>query len=191
MISQAQEVLLKQYKEKAFISAILAEEACNYYSFIKNIINIPLIVCNSVMVCINSIITDQDTLKVLNIILNASTGLIIGMISNFKIYEKINQFHQLNSKFIKLSNLIDSKMTNELENINNVFIENIIIDYTNITESQEFAFPTKIRNKIKKQYENRLSLPLSLNADIIVCENNVCCVNKGNESPSHKGIDNV
>jgi len=150
MISQAQEVLLKQYKEKAFISAILAEEACNYYSFIKNIINIPLIVCNSVMVCINSIITDQDTLKILNIILNASTGLIIGMISNFKIYEKINQFHQLNSKFIKLSNLIDSKMTNELENINNVFIENIIIDYTNITESQEFAFPTKIRNKIKK-----------------------------------------
>ena len=100
------------------------------------------------MVCINSIITDQDTLKILNIILNASTGLIIGMISNFKIYEKINQFHQLNSKFIKLSNLIDSKMTNELENINNVFIENIIIDYTNITESQEFAFPTKIRNKI-------------------------------------------
>ena len=191
MITQAQEVLLKQYKEKAFISAILAEEACNYYSFIKNIINIPLIVCNSVMVCINSIITDQDTLKVLNIILNASTGLIIGMISNFKIYEKINQFHQLNSKFIKLSNLIDSKMTNELENINNVFIENIIIDYTNITESQEFAFPTKIRNKIKKQYENRLSLPLSLNADIIVCENNVCCVSKGNESPSHKGIDNV
>ena len=191
MITQAQEVLLKQYKEKAFISAILAEEACNYYSFIKNIINIPLIVCNSVMVCINSIITDQDTLKILNIILNASTGLIIGMISNFKIYEKINQFHQLNSKFIKLSNLIDSKMTNELENINNVFIENIIIDYTNITESQEFAFPTKIRNKIKKQYENRLSLPLSLNDDIIVCENNVCCVSKGNESPNDKGVNNV
>ena len=28
MITQAQEVLLKQYKEKAFISAILAEESC-------------------------------------------------------------------------------------------------------------------------------------------------------------------
>lgn len=182
MITQAQELLLKQYKEKSFVSAILAEESCNYYSFIKNIINIPLIICNSVMVCINSIITDQDTLKILNIILNASTGLIIGMISNFKIYEKINQFHQLNSKFIKLSNLIDSKMTNELENINNTFIENIIIDYTNITESQEFSFPNKIKNKIKKQYENKLSLPLSLNADIIVCENNLCCITKGNDN---------
>lgn len=175
MISAQQELLLKQYQEKAFISAILSEESCNYYNFIKNLINIPLIICNSVMVCINSIITDQDTLKILNIILNASTGLILGMISNFKIYEKINQYHQLYIKFNKLTNLIDSKMTNELENININFIENIVDDYNNITESQEFSFPNKIRNRIKKQYENKLSLPLSLNADIIVCEKSSCC----------------
>ncbi len=178
MISQAQELLLKTYKEKAFVSALLAEESCDYYCFIKNIINIPLILCNSVMVCVNSIITDQDTLKILNIILNSSTGLILGMISNFKVYEKINQYHQLYIKFNKLSNLIDSKMTNELENLNINFIESVIDDYNNITESQEFAFPNKIRNRIKKQYENKLSLPLSLNADIIVCEKSNCCSSK-------------
>ena len=100
------------------------------------------------------------------------------MISNFKIYEKINQYHQLYIKFNKLANLIDSKMTNELENININFIENIVDDYNNITESQEFSFPNKIRNRIKKQYENKLSLPLSLNADIIVCEKSSCCGNK-------------
>jgi hypothetical protein len=33
-------------------------------------------------------ITDQDTLKILNIILNSSTGLILGLISKFKIHEK-------------------------------------------------------------------------------------------------------
>jgi len=115
MITTAQELLLKQYQEKAFISAILSEESCNYYSFIKNLINIPLIVCNSVMVCINSIITDQDTLKVLNIILNTSTGLILGMIRNFKIY---------------------------------------------------------------KQYEDKMTLPLSLNADIAQCEKGSCCTSK-------------
>ena len=64
MITPAQELLLKQYKEKAFINAILAEESNNYYSFVKNLINIPLIICNSVMVCVNSIITEQDTLKI-------------------------------------------------------------------------------------------------------------------------------
>jgi len=175
MISPVQELLLKQYQQKAFVSAILAEESCNYYSFIKNLINIPLIICNSVMVCINSIITDQDILKVLDIILNSSTGLILGMISNFKVYEKINQYHQLYIKFNKLANLIDGKLTNEIENLNITFIENVIDDYNNITESQEFAFPNKIRNRIKKQYENKLSLPLSLNADIIVCEKSSCC----------------
>jgi len=97
------------------------------------------------------------------------------MISNFKIYEKINQYHQLHIKFNKLANLVDSKLTNELENLNINFIENIIDDYNNITESQEFAVPNKIRNRIKKQYESRLALPLSLNADIIVCEKITCC----------------
>ena len=134
------------------------------------------------MVCINSIIEDQDILKVLNIILNSSTGLILAMISNFKIYEKINMFHMLYSKYNKLTNLIDGKLTNEMENINNDFIENIINDYINISDSQEYAFPEKIKKRIKQQYENKLSLPLSLNSDVVLCENNICC---------HKGSDNA
>ncbi len=175
MISAQQELLLKQYKDKAFVNAILAEESCNYYNFVKNLINIPLIICNSVMVCVNSIITEQDTLKILNIILNASTGLIIGMISNFKIYEKINQYHLLYIKYNKLSNLIDSKLTNDMENINITFIEGIIDDYNNIGEGQDFAFPSSIRKRVKKQYIEKLSLPLSLSVDLVECEGKVSC----------------
>ena len=100
MITTQQQLLLKQYQEKSFVSSILAEEACSYFSFIKNIINIPLIICNSAMVCINSSISDQELLKILNIILNSSTGLILSLISNFKIYEKIQQYHQLQIKYI-------------------------------------------------------------------------------------------
>ncbi len=58
-----------------------------YYSFIKNIINKPLIICNSAMVCINSYVTDQELFKILNIISNSSTGFILSFISNFMIYE--------------------------------------------------------------------------------------------------------
>ena len=175
-ITDEQKHLLTQYKEKAFINAVLSEESCNYYQFLKNLINIPLIICNSVMVCINSIITDQDTLKILNIILNASTGLIIGMISNFKIYEKINQNYQLYIKYNKLSNLIDGKLTNEIELINTDFIESIINEYNNINENQEYAYPVSIKRRIKKQYENKLTLPLSLSVDIVSCEKTSCCV---------------
>ena len=176
MISAQQQLLLKQYQERSFVSSILAEEACNYFSFIKNIINIPLIVCNSAMVCINSSITDQELLKILNIILNSSTGLILSLISNFKIYEHITTFNQQRIKFTRLTHLIDGKLTNDLENINTEFIQNIINEYDAITETQEFPYPEVIRKRIKKQYENTMiTLPSSLAIDIVECKSN-CCI---------------
>ena len=74
MITEEQKDLLKQYKEKAFISSVLAEESYNYYNFVKNRINVPLIICNSVMVCINGSIEDQNTLKILNYTLYPARG---------------------------------------------------------------------------------------------------------------------
>lgn len=177
MITAQQQLLLKSYQEKAFVSSILAEEAYNYFTFLKNIINIPLIICNSVMVCINSTIKDQELLKILNIILNSSTGLILSLISNFKIYDNITQFHQLQIKYMKLSHLIDGKLTNDLDNINSDFIQNVVNDYDAISETQEFAFPSMIKKRVKKQYENKLSLPSSLSIDIVeLCDNSKCCV---------------
>ena len=175
MISQQQQELLKQYKEKAYINALLAEEAYNYYNFIKNGVNIPLIICNTAMVCINSIITEQELLKILNIILNSSTGLILSLISNYKIYEHIQQYHNVQMKFSKLSHQIDSKIANELDNINTDFIIGIIEDYDQITESIEFSFPNSIRKRIKKQYEGKMTLPSSLSVDIVECKSE-CCV---------------
>lgn len=175
MITSQQEILLKQYQEKSFISALLAEEACNYYHMIKNIVNIPLIICNSIMVCINSIIIDPDLLKILNIILNTSTGLILSLISSFKIYEHITLFNQLRIKYTRISHLLDTKLTNEIDKIDNDFIQSIINEYDTITETNEYQFPLHIRAKIKKQYETKLSLPSSLAVEIVECDSK-CCV---------------
>lgn len=175
MITSQQEILLKQYQEKSFISALLAEEACNYYHMIKNIVNIPLIICNSIMVCINSIIIDPDLLKILNIILNTSTGLILSLISSFKIYEHITLFNQLRIKYTRISHLLDTKLTNEIDKIDNDFIQSIINEYDTITEMNEYQYPVHIRAKIKKQYESKLSLPSSLAVEIVECKSN-CCV---------------
>lgn len=175
-ITDQQKELLRQYKERAFINALLAEEAGNYYHFVKNMINIPLILCNSVMVCINSIITDQDLLKILNIILNSSTGLILSLISNFKIYENIQQFTTLRIKFNKLSHSIDSKLTNDSDNITAEYITGVIEDYDQITESIEFTYPNKIKRRIKKQYEGKMTLPSALSVEIIsICDSSSCC----------------
>ena len=177
-VSNQQLTLLQAYKDKSFISSILAEESYNYYVFIKNLINIPLIITNSGMVVINSIITDDNLLKILNIILNASTGLILSLISNFKIHENINQFNQIRIKYTKLSHLIDNKIISD-EIITNEFIKSVVEDYDQITENFDVIYPNHIKQKIKRQYETKMTLPASIAADVVlVCNNdsNNCCV---------------
>jgi hypothetical protein len=176
-ITDQQRELLIQYKEKAFISSILAEESNNYFSFVKNMINIPLIITNSAMVIINAIIVDQEMLKILNIILNSSTGLILSLISNFKIYENIQLFHQVKGKFNKLSHIIDNKLTNDSNNISTEFITNVIEDYDQIYDGMEYTFPGSIKKRIKKQYEGKMTLPVALSIDIVeLCEKpGMCC----------------
>ena len=80
-------------------------------------------------------------------------------------------------KFNKLCHQIDSKMTNDLDNINNDFISNVVDDYDQISESIEFAFPNSIKKRIKKQYEGKMHLPSSLSIDIVnLCNaDNKCC----------------
>ena len=176
-ITEEQKQLLISYKDKSFISTLLAEQSYNYYVFIKNVINIPLIITNSAMVIINAIIGDQNLLKVLNIILNSSTGLILSLISNFKIYENISSFHQLQIKFNKLNHNIDNRITNDINGITAEYISSVIEDYDNIYDSIEFNFPNSIKQRIKKQYETKLSLPTSLSVEVVqICENKSCCV---------------
>jgi len=172
MLTEEQKKLLTSYKEKSYINSLLAEQSYDYFNFLKNIINIPLILSNSAMVIINAIITDQDLLKILNIILNSSTGLILSLISNFKVYECIQQFHQLQIKYNKLCHEIDSKLTNDTENITIDFIKSVIDDYDNITSSQEYSYPQQVKNRIKKQYANIYSLPSSLAIDLVEIK---CC----------------
>lgn len=177
MITDKQMELLKQYKDKAFVSCILAEESHAHYVFIKNIINIPLIITNSAMVIINACITDDNLLKILNIILNSSTGLILSLISNFKVYENIQQFKQLQIKFNKLCHQIDSRITNDVDNISAEYVSSVVEDYDQIYESIEFQFPTDIKKRIKKQFQDKLSLPTSLTIDIITCDDSYSCCN--------------
>lgn len=174
MITDEQKNLLIVYRDRAFINSILAEQSYNYYNFIKNIINVPLIISNTAMVAINGSIDNNELLKILNIILNSITGLILSFISNFKIYEHINGYKILQSKFNKLSHLIDKQLVNSPEELSVEFLNKIIADYDDITDTIEFNYPTTIRDRIKKQYDGKINLPTSLSVDIVECRN-VCC----------------
>lgn len=174
MITDKQTELLTSYKDKAFIMMLLCEQSYNEYTFIKNIINIPLILVNTAMTILNSAVFDANDMKIPNILLNSTTGVIIGLISSFKIYEKIQSFHQLQGKFNKLSSGIESKMI-KMEEITEDDIRTVIDTYDNLIDSLDYPISEKIKNRIKKQFQEKVNLPSILTVDFVVC-NDRCCV---------------
>lgn len=178
MITEIQKDLLKSYKDKSFIMMLLCEQSYNEHTFIKNIINVPLILVNTAMTALNSIVMNADDMKIPNILLNSTTGVIIGLISSFNIYEKIQSFHQLQCKFNKLSSSIESKMINT-DSMTDEDIRNIIDTYDNLIDNIDYPISEKIKARIKKQFKEKLDLPSILSVDFVICrytENDRCCV---------------
>ena len=173
MITNLETELLQSYKDKAYIMSILCEQSYNHYSFVKNMINIPLIIVNTALTILNSAIFDANDMKIPNILLNSTTGIIIGLISSFKVYEKIQSFHQLQGKFNKLSSSIETKII-KVEEISDDDIKNVIDTYDNLVDNIEYPISDRIKGKVKKQFIEKLNLPMMLSVDIVVCRDGCC-----------------
>jgi hypothetical protein len=153
-LSTEQIKLLESYRDKAYICNILCDESFNHYSFIKNLVNLPLILSSSVMTVLNSSDFDAQTMRIPNIVLNASTTLILSLINNYKLPEKCQTFRSKSIKYMHLCNQIEDSLTNDLNNINIDKIRNFINDYDAITESLEYSYPTHIKNRVRKKFKN-------------------------------------
>ena len=167
--------LLTSYKDKAYVMQLLCEQSYNHYSFIKNLINLPLILINSTMTVLNSIIDNSNDLKIPNILLNSTTGLIIAFTTNFKVYERINSFHQLQSKYNKLYTDIEKILILNPDEITNEKINNIIETYEALSDNMEFSISDRIKQKVKKEFNNKLNLPSILSVDIVECKDKCNC----------------
>ena len=76
--------------------------------------------------------------------MNYSTGLILSLESNFKLYENIKFFCQLQIKFNKLNHQINSKSTIDTKNVTNEYIISVAEEYYAIYEIIEYNFPNHI-----------------------------------------------
>jgi len=165
MLSNIQFIMLQNYRDRSYIMAQLSQESSNFYSILRTIINMPIIITSSIMTIINSSF-EAEEVKIPNIILNASTSLILALMNNLKMSEKIGHFRNLNLKYTKLLHIIEDKLINEFETINKEDIKNIINQYDILTESSlDFQFPNHIKNKIRKRYYDKKALPNILNCD--------------------------
>jgi len=75
---------LKIYQQRCFINSLLYQQSMDFNMFLRNIINIPLILISGVLTILNSIMDEKD-MKIIDIVLNGMVGLILAMINNLKL----------------------------------------------------------------------------------------------------------
>ena len=144
---------------------ILCDKSSNYYSLLKNIFNVPLILASSLMSILNSSQIEENKLKYINIIVNALTALILSLANNFKFQERATNFKTQGNKFNKLVHSIEDNLVNELNNITTDTLRNLITAYDNINENVDFDFPYHIKQDVRRFFLNQRVLPNILNCE--------------------------
>jgi hypothetical protein len=160
-ITEEQKKLLTQYRDKAYVMSILCSECSDYYSRINNFFKFPLILTNSIMVIFNS--ENFENIRIANIILNVATSLILSLVGNFKLNERVINFSSKSIKFNKLCHKIEDLLYNSIDDITTENIRANIDEYDTINEQIEYPFVGYIKDKLIKKYSNHRSMPNALN----------------------------
>jgi hypothetical protein len=154
-ISSEHVKLLESYRDKAYITSILCAQSSEHFEFLRSIMNIPLILSSSVMTVMNNMNeSNSNETKISNIVLNTWTSLILSLVGNFKLTEQATNFKQIEIKMNKLTHKIEDFLS---------IIRAIINEYDSLNESLHFPFPNFIKNRVKKVYKDKRTLPNVLN----------------------------
>ena len=157
-------IILKEYRDRCYINSLLCESSYNFYNMINNICLFPTILGSSILTCLNSSNVDNEKIKYINIIINASITIILAITTQYKIHDRIGMFKSYQSKFTKLNHYIEGIINNKKElEVSNEDITTIVNKYDVLVDELLFSYPNHIRNKIIKKYEKtNITLPNSL-----------------------------
>lgn len=150
---------LKQYLDKTQILSILCDYHYQFYNKINYIFLLPLIIGSSVLTILNTSTLNEDILKYINIITNGSNALLMSLMTQYKLNDRITTYKTLYSKFTKLSHLIENKINTCNMDTN---IDDIINQYDVINDDNPYGFLGHYKNKIIKKYGKTKALPNSL-----------------------------
>jgi phosphoglycerate-specific signal transduction histidine kinase len=110
--------------------------------------------------------TNSNEIKISNIVLNTWTSLILSLVGNFKLTEQATNFKQIEIKMNKLTHKIEDFLSIDLESTKIEDIRAIINEYDALNESLDFPFPNFIKNRVKKVYKDKRTLPNALNCEL-------------------------
>tara|TARA_R110002050_G_scaffold72374_2_gene155905 strand:- start:408 stop:944 length:537 start_codon:yes stop_codon:yes gene_type:complete len=146
--------------DKCECMSLLCQRACNHWSFVKFIFQIPLILTSSVMCILNSFDKGNGDMKIPNVVVNGVSVLLVSYQSNLKVAEKVELFKNLSNQFLQLAHDIEGREPETLDrNSVNILIEK----YDALISSCLFEdIPRSIKKDVVKIFEGK-SLPLQLN----------------------------
>ena len=150
----------KKLYDKCEAMSLLCGKANQYWSMIKFIFQIPLILTSSVMCIMNSFDQGKGVMKIPNVVVNGVSVLLMSYQSNLKVAEKVELFKNLSNQFLELAHQIEGNEAEDLDrNQVNIFIEK----YDALVKTCLFEdIPKKIKMEVIKIFEGK-SLPLQLN----------------------------
>ena len=163
MLEPHQIDLLFAYRDRSYVFASLCSSSYEFFSKLRSVMNIPLIVISSVMAILNSGSFSSEDMKLPIIIINACTALILALISNFKLAEKDTEFKKVSIQMTKLCHKIEDDLNNNLRILTGENISNFIKEYDSIVENLDYTFPYFLKERCNKMYKNNRSLPSILN----------------------------
>jgi len=157
---------LQKLLDKSECLVLVCSSACNYWSFIKFLFSIPLVLTSSAMCIINSISEDAAIMKIPNIVVNAVSVLIVSLNNSIKASEKAEQFKKLGQSFMTLTQEIDAfddenVITAEKYNM-------LLLKYDNLINDCDFEdIPTRYKLSASKAFNaNNRHTPIQLNGTI-------------------------
>jgi hypothetical protein len=112
--------------DKCEAMSVLCQKATNHWSLIKFIFQIPLILTSSVMCILNSFDDGKGNLKIVNVVVNGVSVLLISYQSNLKVAEKCELFKNLSNQFLQLAHDVEGR---DHESMDRNDINNLIEKY--------------------------------------------------------------
>ena len=154
---------LQKLLDKAECMVLLTSSACNYWSYIKFLFSIPLVLTSSAMCIINSISEDANAVKIPNIFVNDVSVLIVSLNNNIKASEKCDAYRKLSQQFMNLSQEIEQY--DDENAITKEKFEVLMIKYDNLINDCAFEdIPNRYKLLASRSfYSNNRAVPIQLN----------------------------
>jgi len=161
---------LKAYLDKCFISAILCDYHYQYYNKISMIALLPTVIGSAILTCLNSADIPNDVIKYINISINGANTLIIALTTNYRLNDRLTSYKTFYNKYQKLSHKIESTLNNVSNEITDTKLEEIINEYDNIQNDNNYGYLSSYKKIIIKKYGSTKSLPnsLALDSEIVI-----------------------